>query len=103
MLWDDGQDTDLLAYFQHLISMRRQHPALTYGEILSHKLDDDQGVWIAQRWWGSDNMVVAVNAGEELVTVRLPQGKWQRATGEVAGAKIDLAPLSVSFYSARRD
>jgi len=75
MHWGDAQDQALFAYFKQLALMRRQHPALIYGELITHCLDDAKGVWLVERIYDIDRVVIAVNVSEQPQTVGLPAGK----------------------------
>ena len=78
MLWGAAQDAELLAYFQGLIAFRRRHPALVYGEITTLAIDDEQGVWLAERRHGGDRALIVVNASPEPRAVSLPESWGQR-------------------------
>ncbi len=64
MVWGAGQDQELLAFTRELIRLRREHPALRQGELITHFLDDERGVWLAERRWGADRVGVAVNLSQ---------------------------------------
>jgi glycosidase len=91
MLWGDAQDQALLAEFKRLIRLRRTHPALVYGDLATRALDDQQGVWLVERRYGDDVVLVAVNAGEQVRSVLLPDGAYTDPNGSLVRGAIELA------------
>jgi glycosidase len=91
MLWGDAQDQALLAEFKRLIRLRRTHPALVYGDLATRFLDDQQGVWLVERRYGDDVVLVAVNAGEQVWSVLLPDGAYRDLDGSFIHGAIELA------------
>jgi glycosidase len=88
MLWGEAQDQGLLAYFKTLIGLRRGHPALIYGEFITHYLDDAQGVWLLERSYQNDHMLLAINVSHLSQMVALPMGAWQKVNGTVISEKL---------------
>ena len=86
MLWGDKQDMDLLDYTKNLVAFRRAHPALVYGEVVTHRLDEERGVWLAERRHGADRVWIGVNVGTEKVRLLLP------------GGEVELQPMSCQLW-----
>jgi cyclomaltodextrinase len=81
MLWDDityglettGPDgrsrepdtvevnTELLAFYQHLIGIRKDHPALLRGEYRTILTDDERGLLVFERTVAGERILVALN------------------------------------------
>jgi glycosidase len=99
MLWGDSQDTALLAEFQRLIAFRRSHPALVYGEIETLFLDDENGLWLAQRIHGDDHVLIAVNASLRNGRVTLPPARWVDLVDQAASNDLHLPARSVAFLA----
>jgi len=87
MLWGDKQDTDLLDYTKNLVAFRRAHPALVYGEVVTHRLDEERGVWLAERRHGADRVWIGVNVGRETVRLTLP------------GGEVELQPMRCQLWN----
>ena len=86
MVWDEGQDAALLGYTKELIRLRRAHPALVYGEIVTHLLEEERGLWLAERRYGADRVWIALNCGGTAWRLALPDGTEK-------GAEILLPPM----------
>jgi len=67
-------DHTLLDHYRRLGKLRRTHPALDHGDFLEPVCGPH---WIAyQRKRGEDHLFIAVNRGEEEITLPVP-GSWQ--------------------------
>ena len=67
MIWGDGQNKDLLAYYRWLIAFRHQHPVLRYGTretVLAH---DD--IYVYKRFDDTETIFVAFNRTEQVQEV----------------------------------
>ncbi len=95
MLWEDAQDRELLAWFRERIAFRRAHPALAYGPVTTRLLNDVTSVWLAERTWEEDTVLIAVNNGLQAQRVPLPAGSFVDASGQQISGEIELAPRSV--------
>ena len=95
MLWGNAQDRELLAWFRKQITFRRAHPALAYGAVTTHLLDDESGLWLAERIWENDAVLVAVNNGLQTQRISLPTGSFVDASGRQMSGEIELAPRSI--------
>jgi glycosidase len=76
MPWNRVEGNDLLVYTKTLIKMRKSHPALIYGEIKTCFLDDEQGIWLAERVYGEDAVWLAVNVSDGEQSLPLPHGSF---------------------------
>ena len=95
MLWGDAQDADMLRTFKQLIAARRDHPALTYGPIVTLTLDDERGLWLAERVHGDDKVLVAVNGSLRQGRLPLPAGELVDLQGSRVGGSLSIPPRSV--------
>jgi cyclomaltodextrinase len=87
MLWSDLEpyerpaenrvDGEQLAFYRDAIALRRGSPALLVGSFATILTDDVQQVWVFERTVDGERVLVALNAGEDEATVRLPvEGEW---------------------------
>ena len=103
MFWAESrQDAALLAAFRGLVALRKSHPALQQGSIRTLHVDDEAGTWLAERVWGDDRMLIAVNTGERPAALPLPAGDFADDAGGVVTGAVDLPPVSVGFLIARK-
>lgn len=59
MLWDEGrQNKELLHYYQTLIQIRHDYPALTEGEIAEQYVNDDTGLIYTERVLNGQRIVL---------------------------------------------
>ena len=99
MLWGDAQDGELLAWFREVIAFRRAHPALAYGPVTTLVLDDVRGLWLAERAWEGDRVLVVVNNGPQAQQLSLPEGTFVDAAGQRASGEIEVAGRSVTLLA----
>lgn len=95
MVWGDAQDKELLAWFKEAIAMRRHHPALAYGPVVTLGLDDSRGLWLAERRHGDDLVLIATNSSPEAQPVDLPDGQWWELGSRPVQSRATLPPRSV--------
>lgn len=101
MPWDQRQDRDLLTYTKDLIELRKSHSALVYGEIKTRSLDDEQGIWLAERVHAGDGIWIAVNVSGREQSLTLPQGSFvDLLSGEHIMEDCHLPPQSVRFLTS---
>jgi cyclomaltodextrinase len=81
MIWDDRQNSELLAFYQRLIAVRRQHPALVYGERLPLVVGDAAGIYAYARSYGDDQLIVVLNNFPTPHRVTVPVGKAEVLDG----------------------
>lgn len=99
MLWGDDQDQKLLGWFREAIAMRRNHGALAYGPVVTLALDDERGLWLAERSHGDDRVLIAVNSSTEAQDAGLPDGEWLEMDRRVVRAGVSVPPRSVMLLS----
>lgn len=59
MLWDESrQNGDMLAYYRHLIRLRRQYPALTEGTLVRQYTEDETGLIYLERHLGAQRVIL---------------------------------------------
>jgi glycosidase len=87
MLWKDLEpyakpednfvDEAQLRFYRDAIGLRRAFAALRVGGIATLLTDDVQQVWVFERMLEGERLVVALNAGDDEATIRLPvEGQW---------------------------
>ena len=54
-------NTDLLAFYNKLIGLRTNNPALLHGNYRTVLVDDRRGLMVFERWTGSERILVALN------------------------------------------
>lgn len=100
MPWGEDQDQALLANFKTWIALRRQHPALQVGSLITRYINDAQQVWLVERAAGNDRLLIAANVSAHPHYVSLPQGKW-RLSGQSSVIKgLKLPANSVIIFLA---
>jgi glycosidase len=100
MIWGDGQDQELLAFFRRWTAARRSHPALVYGEIETLFLDEQQGLWLGQRAHGVDRVLLAINLHAEAQIIDLPPGDFADLNGKRVTGSFEAPPLTAALLSA---
>jgi glycosidase len=92
---------NLLAYTKNLIRLRKSHPSLIYGEIKTYFLDDEQGIWLAERIHAEDAVWVAVNVSGREQSVPLPHGSFMDLlSSEPITEECQLLPQSIRFLTS---
>lgn len=99
MRWDEAQDAGLLAYFRHLIAFRRQHPALSHGQVSTLVLDEQRGMWLAERTFQTDRVLIAVNIGSESAAISLPSGAFHDSEGNLVQGELSVTAHGCSLLS----
>ena len=93
--YNDGQKA-LLAQIKALGIARKLHPALRRGSRSTLWLEADG--WMYQRLFDGDNVVVALNRGDNPLTATgLPTGTWQDLLGgaDASGGTVQVPPRGV--------
>lgn len=96
MVWDEkDQDLELFAFYQQLISLRKQYPALRQGTFkFLHAKEGNNGL-IYERSDDEDTFVIAMNSSSEPVTVSIDveTSKWEnmldQTTLQVENGKLE--------------
>lgn len=96
MVWDKkDQDLELFAFYQQLISLRKQYPALRQGTFtFLHAKEGNNGL-IYERSDDKDTFVIAMNSSSEPVTVSIDveTSKWEnmldQTTVQVENGKLE--------------
>lgn len=106
MLWADLEpyakpevnrvDEEQLAWYRDVIALRNGSPALSLGDFRTLITDDVQQLWIFERSLPEgERIIVALNAGEDDATLRLPiEGAWREIFASDASPRLDLAGRS---------
>ena len=99
MPWDEGQDVELLAFFRAWIGSRKRHPALNYGDLSTHLLDEERGIWLVERCYAGDRVLVIVNCAGVGHAIALPEGDYMAADGRPVSDSFDCPLRSVTALS----
>lgn len=82
MVWEDEkQDKELLEFYKKIIQIRKAHPSLVKGELLS-KTEEKSNVLIFEKKWKEEKMLVVINASKESYTNSEITGKVDMLTGK---------------------
>ncbi len=85
MVWDDLEPNadheirsmpDVLEWYTRMIGLRRDHEALRVGSFKTVVTDDRKDVWMYRRVDDNDDILVAINAGDDDTSIELPEGAW---------------------------
>lgn len=98
MLWGDAQDAQLLNYTKQMIHLRRAHPALIDGDLITHVLDDENGVWVVERRHVDDRLLLAFNFSNSPRMIALPSSAPGEATRAQTFRTLELEPLSSNWF-----
>jgi len=104
MVWAPAaQDQSLLEWHRRLICIRKEHPALRRGTF--HKVHAAGDVYVFARQYGMDDVLVILNRGAMVQTIRLPTECWRGKPSlrdELSGrAYARSEPLEVEGCSAQ--
>ncbi len=81
MIWDDRQNSELLAFYQRLIAVRRRHPAFVYGERIPLVVGDAARIYAYARSYADDQLIVVLSNSPTPHRVTVPVGKAEVADG----------------------
>ena len=97
MAWDEKyQDQDVYKWYCNLIKARKENPALTEGELISCKTDDETGVIEMVRKLGDKEIAVVFNGGNEAVSLQQYSEKVDLVTDTVFSG--ELVPNSAVIF-----
>jgi glycosidase len=85
MPWDD-LDTDLIAYYQKLTTLRHKSSALRLGSVETVVVDDRKRLYAFVRRYNDERVIAAFNAGDSAATMTIPvdsSGMWRDALGNI--------------------
>jgi len=104
MVWDlAAQDQELLAWHRQLIRIRKAHPALRRGTLRPVYASGD--VYAFARQHGSGDVLIVLNRGTTIQTLRLPDECWRDAPAlydEISDKVYPRGePVEVGRYSAQ--
>jgi alpha-glucosidase len=101
----------ILNFYQDLIRLRRQSPAILDGDYMS--IGDDPHIFAYRRWSAAQSMIVALNMSNESRTLRLDKGAMSGASGfrvvssnlstgknQVVQTEVQLAPFEALILEA---
>ena len=90
MVWDpDRQDSDMLAYYRKLLSLRKAYPVFTDGEITSEESSDDDGLVIIRRTLGQCSATLVFHSQDGEVALPALAGRVDALTGIPFSGKIN--------------
>lgn len=94
------QDTALLNFYKKLIQIRKNNPALIYGDITFSLVDDENRTFAYNRTNESDEIVVAFNKSEATKTLTIPvenNGQYYNALSNKQVINSDQNSLQVEL------
>lgn len=95
MLWSpELQDAALLAYTRRWIHARREHRALSRGDLRTLEIDDARRVWLVERVWQEDRVLLAINVGADPATMVLPEGDFVDLEGQTHAGVVEVASMA---------
>ncbi len=71
----------MLLFYQQLIELRKNHPALNKFSKDNYRVQSDQKrkILYLHRWCGEDEMLIAFNFSEQIQTMdKIPSGNWHK-------------------------
>lgn len=82
MLWDESRRNGaLFTYYQTLIQIRRQYPALTEGKLIETHTDDEAGLICMERQLGSQRLTILFHTREGSLALPELHGRENLVTG----------------------
>jgi len=69
------------------------------GGFTTHLLDNPRKVWLLNRVYADDHVLVAINAGEQPQRVELPEGDLQKLDQALVCGTITLPGLSCTILT----
>ena len=94
MPWDDLEPNDdpenrtmpeVFEAYARMIGLRRDHVALRIGSFETVYTDDRMDVWMYRRIHEDEEILVAINAGENVARLSMPEGTWRSIHDEEKG------------------
>ena len=83
MVWDEKrQDLDMYKWYRSLIKTRKENPALTEGDMVSCKTDDETGMIEMVRRLGDTQVTLVFNGGDKAISLKQYKGMVDKITGE---------------------
>jgi oligo-1,6-glucosidase len=95
---DMAHPGSIFRHHQAVIRLRREYPALVYGEYRPYQ-EDDPHLYLYERATADQRMLVALNLSGEEHELTLPAGNWQIVNANYAGDRTGrLAPWEARIY-----
>ncbi len=93
MPWGDRQDQTLYTFYQRLIRLRKESPALRTGLRTAWLVDPAAGRYAYTRQAGPETVVVLLNVANTAQRFDLPSGAWRDALeGKSLPGSVELEP-----------
>ena len=90
MLWDEGrQDKDMLAWYRRLLTLRREVPAILYGQVTAQEARDDEGLIRISRRLEGKEITLLFHAREGAVQLPELAGRRDLLTGATFSGTIE--------------
>ena len=105
MLWGDGQDKNLLTYFQRLGTLRKQFPVLTSGKRKVVHLNVQKGTYAYLRTSEDKPVLIVLNTSRCTQTINIPISSFQTSAedllnGNSVTASRDFVKVSLPAQSS---
>ncbi|MBA9084295.1 glycosidase/aminoglycoside phosphotransferase (APT) family kinase protein [Fontibacillus solani] len=98
MVWDENkQDQSLFAFYQGLITLRKQYASLRTGHLRFRYAQPGDCGLAYERWDDDSRFYVLMNAQESArsITLPIPQGRWSDA---ITGEQMDISEEESTFH-----
>ena len=86
-------DHELLAYYKGLITLRRENPALSLGDLKFLVADDATRTLAYRRTGAGEDIIVAFNLSDRPQTLSIPVGKRKELIGIFPGSEATYTPV----------
>ena len=84
MVWDEKrQDLDMYKWYRSLIKARKENPALTEGDMVSCKTDDESGMIEMVRKLDDDQVTLVFNGGDKAISLKQYKGTKDLITDDI--------------------
>ena len=89
MLWDEErQNKETYDWYKSLINIRRNHQAVTAGEVIDSRTDDENGLIIETRRYGEDEVTIIFHGKKKIAELKEYKGRINLINGKVFDGKV---------------
>lgn len=89
MLWDEErQNKETYAWYKSLIGLRRNHLAITEGEVIECKTDDENGIILETRKYEDDKLTIIYHGKKKIVELKEYKGRINLIDGKPFDGKV---------------
>jgi len=95
---DRKSESSVFAFYQNLLALRKENPALRYGEF--NALKKGAGCFVYERKWGSERFTIVCNFEKEKKIVLKDVGKKILSNYENAGSNEWYRPYEIAVFKS---